>query len=145
MNVLAIKTIFDIGKVALEKLFPDPAQRAEQLLQLEKLRQAGELAKLSAHVNLLTSQMRVNEVEAEHKSIFVAGWRPMVGWVCGVSLGYVSIIDPFMRFVALMAGYKGEFPVIDTNLTMQVLLGLLGIAGMRSFDKMKKTDTKSIH
>jgi len=144
MNVLAIKTIFDLGRVALEKIFPDPTQRAEQMFRLEELRQKGNLAELSAHVNLLTSQMRINEVEAEHPSLFIAGWRPMVGWTGAAALAYVSIIDPFLRFCASVMGYEGAFPVIDSALTMQVLLGILGIGGMRSFDKFKGTDTKQI-
>jgi hypothetical protein len=59
-------------------------------------------------------------------------------WVCGVALAYVSLIEPVMRFVAVLCfDYRGEFPVIDTVITMQLLFGLLGLGGMRSFEKTK--------
>lgn len=93
---------------------------------------------------LTTGQLKINEIEAAHPSIFVSGWRPFVGWVGGLALAYVAIIEPLARLVATMVGYEGEFPEIDTALTMQVLLGMLGIGGMRSFDKLKKTDTKQV-
>jgi hypothetical protein len=95
----------------------------------------------------LKAQTDINQAEASHASIFVAGWRPAVGWVCAFALFYASIFDPFMRFVAQIGfGYDDVFPMIDTNLTMQVLLGMLGLAGMRSWegqqgvkrDKLKK-------
>lgn len=144
MSFDPISAAFDLGKVAIEKLWPDKTKRAQELRLLEELRQKGNLAELQAHVSLLQGQMAINAKEAEHKSIFVAGWRPFVGWVGGFSLLYVSIIEPLMRFVAAISGYAGSFPVIDTALNMQVLMGMLGIASMRSFDKFKKTQTDSI-
>lgn len=77
-----------------------------------------------------------NTAEASSESIFVAGWRPFVGWVCGLGLGYVAIFEPLIRFVATVGfHYVGSYPIIDTTLTMQVLLGLLGMGAMRSYDK----------
>jgi len=139
-----LSALFDLGKTAIEKIWPDPTKRAHELRLLEELKQKGELAELNAHVQLLQGQMTINMEEAKHKSVFVAGWRPFVGWVGGFSLAYVSILEPLMRFVAAMMGYAGEFPIIDTTLNMQVLMGMLGIAGMRSFDKKQKTQTDNI-
>ena len=144
MSFDPISALFDLGKTAIEKIWPDPTQRAQELRLLEEMKQRGDLAELNAHVLLLQGQMNINVKEAEHKSVFVAGWRPFVGWVGGFSLAYVSIIEPLMRFTAVMVGYEGEFPAIDTNLNMQVLMGMLGIAGMRSYDKKQKTQTDSI-
>ena len=111
----------------------DPVEMAKVELQLQNLENA-----------LKTGQLEVNKAEAQHSSIFVAGWRPFVGWVGGLSLAYIAILEPVMRFVATLAGYDGSFPAIDTSITLQVLLGMLGIGGMRSFDKLKKTDTKEM-
>lgn len=144
MSFDPISALFDVGKSVIERLWPDPAQQAKALFELEELKQAGNLAELQAHVTLLQGQMQINMTEAKHKSVFVAGWRPFVGWVGGFSLAYASILEPLMRFIATMVGYTGEFPVIDTNTTMQVLFGMLGIAGMRSFDKKQKTQTDKI-
>lgn len=131
----------DMGKAAIERLWPDPNKRAEELRKLEELRQAGDLARLQAHVSLLTGQMEINKAEGQHKSLFVAGWRPAVGWIGGFSLAYAAILEPLMRFIATIAGYEGTFPEIDTNLTLQVLLGMLGLGAMRSFDKTKGVQT----
>lgn len=144
MSFDPISALFDLGKTTIEKIWPDANKRAEQLVILEELRQKGDLAEMAAQVKLLTNQMDINMEEAKHKSIFVAGWRPFVGWVGGFSLAYVSIIEPIMRFVAIMAGYEGEFPIINTELTIQVLLGMLGIGAMRSFDKSKGTQTDNV-
>lgn len=144
MSIDPLTAIFDLGKVAIEKIWPDPTKRAKELRLLEEIKQRGNLEELNARVKLLSGQMNVNAKEAEHKSVFVAGWRPWCGWVGGMSLAYVAVVDPLMRFIALTNGYEGEFPVIDTSITLQVLLGMLGIAGMRSFDKMKNTETNSV-
>ena len=144
MSFNPLSALFDVGKLAIEKIWPDPTKRAQELRLLEELHQKGDLAQLQAKVTLLQGQMAINMEEAKHKSVFVAGWRPFVGWVGGFSLAYVSILEPFMRFVATMFGYDGEFPVIDTAQTIQVLMGMLGIGAMRSYDKGKGTQTDSI-
>ena len=116
-----------------EKL-KDPAEMAKIDLQLQQLENAAK-----------SGQLAINLAEAKHPSIFVAGARPFIMWGCGFALLYASIFEPMARFVAqVMVGYTGDFPAIDTNLTMQVLLGLLGLGGMRSFDKHKGTDTKRV-
>jgi len=85
------------------------------------------------------AQIDVNKEEAKSSSLFVSGWRPWIGWICGNALLYVAIIEPIARFIATMYGYTGTFPTIDTSLTMQVLLGMLGLAGLRSYDKKQGT------
>lgn len=84
------------------------------------------------------AQIAVNQEEAKSESLFVAGGRPACIWIGAFALGYAAIIDPFMRFVAQVGfHYTGAFPVIDTNITMQVLFGLLGLGAMRSWDKQQ--------
>ena len=84
---------------------------------------------------LMLGQIDVNKVEAQSTKWFVASWRPFVGWVCGFSLAYSAIIQPLASWVALVSGYEGTFPVLDTTLTMQTLFGILGLGVMRSVDK----------
>lgn len=136
--------LFELGKTAIEKIWPDPTKRAQELRKLEALKQKGDLALLDAHVKLMLGQLEINKEEAKNKSIFVAGWRPGVGWICAFSLAYIAIIEPLARLVATLQGYEGPFPEIDTTITLQVLMGMLGLAAARSFDKMKGSQTDKI-
>ena len=142
MSFDPLAALFDLGKVAIEKIWPDPVKRAEEIRKLEEMRQRGDLEELNAKVKLLTGQMDINKVEAASSDRFVAGWRPFVGWVCGFGLAYASILEPLMRFVATLRGYTGDFPVIDTSITMQVLLGMLGLGVMRMREKEKGVNSK---
>ncbi len=94
---------------------------------------------LEAATKLAELQAAINQVEVSHRTVFVAGWRPFVGWVCGLAFMYATIIEPVSRFVATMHGYAGDFPEIDTTITMQVLLGMLGMAAYRTYEKQKGT------
>lgn len=90
---------------------------------------------------LLQGQIEVNKIEAASGSVFVAGWRPAVGWVGAASLLYSTIVFPFLNWGALMFGYKGSFPVLDSTLIMYIVGGMLGLGGMRSFEKVKGVST----
>lgn len=120
----------------IDKLIPDADAAAKAKADLLMMQAKGEL-------DSQLSQIQVNLKEAEHASVFVAGWRPAVGWVCATSLGYVAIIEPVARFIATVGyGYSGSYPSIDTDLTLQVLLGLLGLGAFRSFEKVKGVAAK---
>jgi len=134
----------DVGKSLIEKIWPDPVKQSQEIRKLKELHQKGDLAVLNAEVQLLLGQINVNAAEANHKSIFVAGWRPFVGWVCGFGLLYASVIEPLMRFIATVNGYTGTFPILDTTITMQVLLGMLGLGMMRTKEKEKGTHKDSL-
>ena len=138
MNLTGLGGIFDFGSKVLDKIFPDPAKAQEAKLELFKLQQNGELAQLAAETDIVKGQLDINKEEARSQSVFVAGGRPFAIWVGGAALAYASIIEPIARFVAVVCfGYFGDFPVIDTTITMQVLFGLLGLGVMRSVDKRK--------
>lgn len=106
------------------------------LVTTDKERMSADLAAYEAETARLATQTDTNKIEAASSSVFVSGARPFIMWVCGFSLAYVSIIEPIARFAAAVGfGYTGAFPVIDTDLTLQVLLGMLGLAAARSYDK----------
>ena len=132
MNLLGISSIIDsVGKVAGDLITTDK-EKMQLEIENRKLDQAVDMA-----------QIEVNKIEAASSSMFVAGWRPFIGWGCGTAFLYSAMFEPIMRFVAQVAfDYKGPFPQLDTNLTMQVLLGMLGLAGMRSYEKSKGVATK---
>lgn len=124
-----------IGKV-LNRVLPDEAAREAATLKLMELEQQGNLAELEADVALATGQLEVNKAEAAHGSIFVAGWRPFIGWICGFALLYSFILLPFMMFGAFLANFDvSAAPKLNTGELMTVLLGMLGLGGMRSYEK----------
>lgn len=83
------------------------------------------------------AQLEVNKAEAAHKSTFVAGWRPFVGWVCGVALAYHFILAPLLQFGFALAGMDQELPEFEFSQLSTVLMGMLGLGGLRTFEKMK--------
>jgi hypothetical protein len=133
-----LSAILDIGSKLVDKFFPDPQQAEQAKLKLLEMQQTGELAQLAAATDLAKLQIQTNLEEAKSTNWFVAGWRPFVGWICGAGLAYVAIFEPVARFVSkVFFGYSGDFPVINTDLTMQVLMGVLGLGAMRSVEKVR--------
>ena len=141
MNPLVISGLFSAAQSLIERFFPDPEKKAAAQLELLKMQQTGELAQLAAETDLAKLQVQVNLEEAKSTNWFVAAWRPFIGWTCGFGLAYVSIIEPLARFAAqVWFHYTGSFPVIDTTITMQVLLGMLGLAAARTVEKVKNVE-----
>jgi len=151
MSIDPLSAVFELGKAAIERIWPDPTQRAIELRKLEELRQEGSLAELDAHVRLLEGQLRVNAKEAEHKSVFVAGWRPFIGWVGGSALAYQFVLYPlliwiwsiFQAFGKIPADVKPP-PVLETGALFSIVTAMLGIGAQRSFDKAKGTNTSKV-
>lgn len=92
------------------------------------------LAEKQAHEAAM-AQVQVNAAEAKHRSIFVAGWRPFVGWICAVALAYHFVLQPIIVFAAGAAGIFVELPEFDMDSLMTVLLGMLGLGGLRTYEK----------
>jgi len=113
---------------------------AEQLLEAKKIDIEFQKFCMENDIKLQMAQISVNTEEAKSSSMFVAGWRPAVGWIGAFSLGYSAIAEPILRFIAQVGfKYLGAFPIIDTSITMQILFGMLGIGVMRSYDKKQGT------
>lgn len=114
----------------LDRFLPDPEAKANALR---------EIMEMGAKMDL--AQLEVNKAEASNSSIFVAGWRPAIGWVCAFALAYTYLLMPLGIFVA---GFIGEqyvtallnAPSLDGNL-WELMFAMLGMAGLRSFDKLK--------
>jgi len=96
-----------------------------------------EKAELIQEIN--KAQIEVNKVESGHTSIFVAGWRPFVGWTCGIALCYHFVIQPFLVFLLYLFGYQVDLPVFNMQTLTTVLMGMLGLGGLRSYEKVKKS------
>jgi hypothetical protein len=114
----------------IDKVIPDPQKKMEYQIELQKL--ADQEAQRE-HTEML-GQIDVNKIEASHRSLFVAGWRPFIGWVGGVGLATTYIVIPIINTV------QGKPLTLDMSELLVLLGGLLGFGGMRSFDKLKSND-----
>ena len=118
-----------VGDV-LDRFFPnkEEKERAEREIA----------AKLTEHLAKIdVAQLEVNKAEAASRNIFVAGWRPFVGWTCGMALAYTYVVQPILVFGLAHYGYWVDLPPLDMSTMMPVLLGMLGLGGLRSFEKYK--------
>jgi len=96
------------------------------------------MAEKAAHEAAM-AQVEVNKMEAQHRSLFVAGWRPFIGWTCGIALAYHFVLNPLIMFGVSWAGVEiPELPEFDVGSLMTVLMGMLGLGGLRTFEKVKK-------
>ena len=109
----------------------------------EKIKDPAEMAKIELQLQQLEhmanqGQIKINEVEAAHKNLFVAGWRPFIGWVCGVAIAYAFVGQPIFEWV--VAIYKLEIvaPQLNVNTLYQLVLAMLGMASLRTYEKQKK-------
>lgn len=111
---------------------------ADDLLTSDEERAKADLDAYQAETTRMAGQVEVNKIEASSASLFVAGARPFILWVCGVAFAYATLLEPMARFIAkVIFSYAGDFPVIDTDITLQLLFGMLGLGVMRSYDKRK--------
>ena len=115
----------------LDKFIEDKDQKAKLAHELATMseRHAQEIAK---------GQIEVNKAEAASRSTFVAGWRPFIGWTCGVALAWHFVAFPVVAFLVVLSGEDiPALPVFDMDSLMTILLGMLGLGGLRTFEKFK--------
>lgn len=125
-----------IGTV-LEKVLPDPQASAEAKIKLMELAQKGELAVLDAETKLALGQLEVNKVEAG-TDMFRGGWRPATGWACVFGLVYQFLLQPVLPWlVAVCGGSVPPLPPIDNETLMVLLTGMMGLGGLRTFERIK--------
>ena len=118
-----------VGDV-LDRFFPNKEEKEKAQREIE--------AKLTEHLARIDlAQLEVNKQEAAHRSLFVAGWRPFIGWTCGLALFYTYLAQPVALFVMAQTGDLVQLPHVDLSMMMPVLLGMLGLGGLRSFEKYK--------
>lgn len=94
-------------------------------------------ALLSADTQLAAAQAETNKVEAASEHIFISGWRPCVGWICAIAMGYHFVLQPLLAFIFAAFDHPITLPVFDMNTLYTVLMGILGLGGMRTFEKIK--------
>lgn len=109
---------------------PDPAAR-------ERARLEAEATLLSASIEEMKGQVSINVEEAKHQNIFVSGWRPAIGWSCALAFAFLYVVAPIVQWIAQMYGVVILLPKFDSDALMSLTFGMLGIAGFRTFEKVK--------
>jgi hypothetical protein len=138
MNFLGLGTVIDAVGGIIDSVHTSDEERARMALEDKKI-----------DASIQMGQIEVNIQEAQHKSIFVSGWRPAVGW-CGVAaMAYQFILYPILIWGWALLQANGYVPVtltappmLETDALWVILTGILGIGGMRSFDKTKGVASK---
>ena len=114
----------------IDRLIPDKAEA-------EKARNQLEAQLVTAANQSALAQVEVNKVEAGHSSVFVAGWRPSIGWVCAAGLAWAFVLAPVASWALMVLGIKAELPAIQFDHLFELVLSMLGIGGLRTFEKLR--------
>ncbi len=133
----AVAAVAGIGGRLIDRLWPDPAQAADAKIKLLQMQQNGELAQLTADTDLAKLQIQTNDTEAANASLLVAGWRPAIGWVCAAALTYQYVLAPIGVWGAGVIGHPIPAPPKLDDSLWQLMLGMLGLGGLRTFEKVK--------
>ena len=127
MNPLAI---LEVGARLLDKIIPDKDARERAQAELLKAAQDQEF-------QLALGQIKVNEAESQHANLFVAGWRPAVGWTCVLGLSYNFVLYPLLLWLVAVTGATIQPPPLIADYLMELVLGMLGLGALRTVEKWK--------
>lgn len=130
-------SMLDIGTKLIDRFIPDPAAAAAAKLKLLELQQSGALAQLADETGLSQAQARIDQAEAGSSSLFVAGWRPAIGWTCAGAFAWSYAIGPILSWGASAAGHPAALPVLDLSGMMPVLMGMLGLGGLHTIENVR--------
>lgn len=133
MGIPIIGDIIGVVGGVVERLVPDKSKAAEMKHEMAM-----------SIINSDLAQIDVNKVEAAHKSVFVSGWRPAVGWICVAALGFNYIVSPLLAWAAVIWMPDAIIPQLDISELLTLLFGLLGMGTLRSYDKKAGTATHKI-
>lgn len=134
MNPLLLAPLLDFGKGMLDRFFPNEEERRKAEADFLKYAMDGELKQVIA-------QLEINAREAQHPSVLVAGWRPAFGWAGCAGFAYAVMLQPLIAWLARVKGWP-EPPELNLDLLWVVVTGMLGIGGLRTFEKSKGVATK---
>jgi len=114
----------------LDRVVPDQAAAAKAKLEMEA-------RLLEAATAQATQQAEINKVEAQHSSIFVSGWRPYIGWVCGMAIAWAFLVAPMLAWLLPLTGVVAAVPPLQTEFLLELVFAMLGLGGLRTFEKLK--------
>lgn len=118
-----------IGDV-LDKVIPDNNAKQKAKADIEKA-----LVDNASKINL--AQAETNKIEAGHRSIWVAGWRPCLGWIAALGFGWMFVLQPIAQWIILLTGHAVPLPDFQTDALIELTFAMLGLAGLRTYEKQK--------
>lgn len=127
-DITGLGAISDLVSTAINKIWPDKSEAEKQ--------------QLAAAVMVVQGQMDINKVEAANPSVFVSGWRPYIGWVCGIACAWNWIGLPIAKLALAVIGHPIVLAPADLTEMLPVLLGMLGLGGLRTWEKVKGVAAK---
>ena len=89
-------------------------------------------------VSLNRAQIELNKVEASHENVFVSGWRPFIGWACGIALVYHVLVEPIIQYILIISGADFRTPEFDFSQLSTIVMAMLGMSSLRTYEKTKK-------
>lgn len=128
MSITGMGEIADLAKTAINAIWPDKTEQ--------------EKAQLAAAVSLVQGQLAINQAEAANPSVFVSGWRPFIGWVCGAGCAWNWIGLPMLKAGLAIGGITVSLSPADIGEMMPLLLGLLGLGTLRTVEKINGVAAK---
>ena len=124
-DLTGLGAVADLATTAINKIWPDKSE--------------SERAQLAAAVALVQGQLEVNRVEAASPQLFTSGWRSAIGWICGAALGYTYLGYPILMWGCSLLAPDVKPPVLgNDSMLYELLLGMLGLGGLRTFEKIKR-------
>ena len=128
MDITGIGSVADLAKTAIQAIWPDKTEQ--------------EKAQLAAAVALVQGQLDINKAEASNPSVFVSGWRPFIGWVCGCGCAWNWIGLPVLKAGLALYNVSIALSPADLGEMMPLLLGMLGLGGLRTVEKIQGVASK---
>jgi len=125
-----LNVLLPLISTVIDRVVPDKngAEKAKQAIEAELIANATQL-------NL--AQAETNKIEAAHRSVWVAGWRPALGWVSALSFAWIFLLAPITQWVLLLMGNTVVLPVLQSDILLELTFALLGLAGLRTYEKQK--------
>ena len=130
-----VTAILNVGNALIERLIPDKNAQEQAKIALIQMQAQGELSQLAG-------QLEINKAEASSPNLFVAGWRPAVGWTCAAGLVSQFIVSPLATWLASLLGHPIAYPNLDMGTLLTLLFGMLGLGGLRTYEKTQDVVSK---
>jgi len=138
--------VVDLLKTGIDKIWPDKTEADKAKAALAQAEVAGNLQEMQNQWESAKEQIEVNKQEAANNSIFVAGWRPFIGWVCGSAFAWTFVFQPIVVAVAAAIGRPinpKDLALLDFSQIQPILYGMLGLGAMRTYEKVKGATSKA--
>lgn len=133
-----VSSIISLVTTTVSRLWPDKSEAGRVQAEIIKKQLAAELQKELAQTELLKGQLEINKIEAANPSVYVSAWRPFIGWVCGLAFAWQYFLCPILTFLLVVSGHPiPQLPVLGIEVMMPVLMGMLGLGGLRTYEKYK--------